>query len=141
MSKEKMITYIIDHDNGKRSRITVPESWKVTFGPAARGTNKPTTLGHGDKMPMALRFYESDTKQRAIFTDVKAFRDSSIKLEIENVKTQEKDGFTECEGIRKRTTFRASVKEWVDAESNVNEALPLLPSDTEMFELNNSEEE
>ena len=129
---EDMITYIIEHDNGTRSRITVPDSWKVTFGPAVKGFN--TGDGSHRKIPMALRFYESDTKQRAIFTDVKSFRDSSIKVERENIKVQEKDGFMECDGVRKRTTFQAQVKEWVweDDKAETPE-LPLLPTDAEIF--------
>jgi hypothetical protein len=85
-------------------------------------------------MPMALRFYESDTKQRAIFTDVKSFRDTSIKVERENVRSQEKDGFMECDGIRKRTIFQAQVKEWVCDDDKMGEVdLPKLPTDLEMF--------
>jgi hypothetical protein len=39
MTDEAMTTYIIEHDNGTRSRIHIPSSWKVTFGPAVRGGN------------------------------------------------------------------------------------------------------
>ncbi|MBU2346597.1 MAG: hypothetical protein KJ888_20600, partial [Gammaproteobacteria bacterium] len=62
---EKTITYILKHDDGTERKVTVPESWKVTFGPAVKGGNagRSTNPG-GPKMPMCLRFYESDTKQR-----------------------------------------------------------------------------
>ena len=140
MSEQEMITYIIEHDNGRRSRITVPATWKVTFGPAVKGFNAGD--GHNRRVPMALRFYESDTKQRAIFTDVKSFRDSSIKVEKEEVKTQEKEGFIEYEGVRKHTMFQAQVKEWVNDDAAMNEpqALPALPSDTQMFSTEESED-
>lgn len=133
--KEK--TYIITRDNGTRSRITVPEDWKVTFGPAARGNHR-SSGSNNMKVPMALRFYESEKKQRAIFTDIVSFRDASIKMEDEKVRTEEKDGYTECEGVRKRTTFRATVKEWVDPDEE-DSAVPLLPTDKEIFSVQKEE--
>lgn len=128
-------TYIIMHEDGTERKITVPEDWKVTFGPATKGFNTtPRTGGAPYKVPMALRFYESDTKQRAIFTDVVSFRDSSIKIEEKKVKIQEKDGFVECEGVKKRTTFQAKTTEWVNPDE-VIERVPALPSDSTVFDL------
>ena len=124
-------TYIIDCKDGTRKRVTVPASWKVTFGPAAAGVNASTERGRL-QMPMALRFYESDKQQRAIFTDVVSFRDSSIKMEEEKFKVQEKDGYMECEGVRKRTTFQAKVREWINPDEEV--AVPKLPSDSSIFD-------
>ncbi len=133
--KEK--TYILTRENGTRSRITVPADWKVTFGPAAKG-NYNSPKAHL-KMPLALRFYESDTKQRAIFTDVVSFRDASIIIEDEISKTKEKSGYMECDGKRKRTTFHATVKEWVNPdEVEKPTALPEVPSDENMFDLEES---
>ena len=127
-------TYIIVCEDKSRRRITVPADWKITFGPAARGLNGSKTNNiTGLKMPMALRFYESETKQRAIFTDVINFYDSSIKIEEEKVKIQEKDGYTEFDGIRKRTTFQATVREWVNPNTSEEPKPILLPPDTEMF--------
>lgn len=126
-----MKTYLIEFENGKRKRITVPESWKVTFGPAVAGVNKPGR-GYQHEMPMALRFYESTDKQRAIFTDVTSFRDLSIEIEEEVVSVQEKQGYMECEGVRKATTFQAKTREWVDPD-RVQER-PALPKDSEIFE-------
>jgi hypothetical protein len=126
-------TYLIEFENHRRQRITVPDNWKVTFGPAVAGANKPTP-GYNHKMPMALRFYESAEKQRAIFTDVVSFRDTSIQIEEERTNTQEKHGFVEVDGTRKATTFQATTKEWVDPDAE-NEASnkPLLPTDSEIF--------
>jgi hypothetical protein len=133
MTEEKeMKTYIITHEDGTVQRITVPASWKVTFGPAAKGMNAGRGSGPGYKIPLALRFYEADTKQRAIFTDVVSFRDASIKIEEQISRVQEKDGYMECEGVKKRTAFRATVKEWVNPDE-VPEKPALLPSDSEMY--------
>ena len=130
-----MKTYLIEFKNGKRQKITVSADWKVTFGPASKGMNAGTTrTGQNYQIPLALRFYESERKQRAIFTDVVGFRDTSIKIEEEKSKTQEKDGFMECDGVRKRTTFQATVKEWIDPDKH-QEELPQLPTDGEIFDL------
>ena len=120
------------HDDNTRKRITVPETWKVTFGPAAKGMNASKN-GSNLRMPMALRFYEDEKHQRAIFTDVKSFMDSSIKIEEEIVNIKEKDGFVECDGVKKRTTFQAKTKEWINI-NDIKEDQPLLPEDSTMFE-------
>jgi len=124
-------TYIIEFENGSKKRITVPANWKVTFGPAAKGSEHSSN-GRGLKMPMAIRFYESETKQRAIFTDVVSFRDTSIRIQEEKVRVSEKEGYMECEGVRKKTSFQATVKEWVDPD--IEQEVPLLPNDKSMFD-------
>jgi hypothetical protein len=131
-NKVEMTTYIIEFENHQKRRITVPSSWKVTFGPATAGSNKPTT-GYNHKMPMAIRFYESKDKQRAIFTDVVSFRDTSIIFEEEVVNTKIKEGFVEVDGVRKATSFSATTKEWVSPDSIVkDEPRLLMPTDEEM---------
>jgi len=129
--------YIITHEDKTKRRITVPADWKVTFGPASRGENAGNRAGQHLKMPLALRFYESETKQRAIFTDVISFRDASIKIEEERTNVQEKEGYVECEGVRKKTIFSATVKEWINPDAVSEPIIPLLPSDREMFDTNN----
>lgn len=54
----------------EKYRVTVPDDWKVTFGPVAPGAR-----GYAD---LALRFWEAENKQRAIFRNVDSFRDLSI---------------------------------------------------------------
>ena len=131
---EKEKTYIIECEDRTKKKITVPASWKVTFGPCVKGTNSSTRERTGGaKIPMAIRFYESETQQRAIFTDVISFRDTSIKIMEEKIRVQEKDGYMECEGQRKRTSFSAKVSEWVDPDTHQEQAL--LPEDTDIFNL------
>ena len=113
----EMTTYLITHEDRTERKITVPSDWKVTFGPAARGVHKYSgPSGGAIKIPLALRFYESENKQRAIFTDVLSFRDMSIRTEVKQVKVQEKQGYMECDGQRKATTFTAKSEEWVDPD-------------------------
>jgi hypothetical protein len=68
-------SYLVVTKDGEL-RVTVPENWKVTYGPIAPGTR-----GWNGVQNLAIRFYESAEKQRAIFTDVISFRDLSIKVE------------------------------------------------------------
>lgn len=63
-------TYMVKR-RGEELKITVPASWKVTYAPIQPG-------GRGEP---CLRFYESDQKQRAIFTEVQSFVDVSIGVE------------------------------------------------------------
>ena len=127
--------YLITHEDGTERKITVPSAWKVTFGPAARGANKAGG-GANYKVPLALRFYENETKQRAIFTDVVSFRDLSIKIEVKRKSVQEKHGFMEYEGQRKATTFQATTEEWINPDE-IKE-VPQLPK-VEDFEVNFSD--
>lgn len=75
-------TYEIKQGN-ERFRIDVPANWKVTFGPLSPGSK----FGGGG---YALRLYESETKQRAVFVDVSSFRDLSIPYRkyVKNVKSR-----------------------------------------------------
>lgn len=88
--------------------------------------------GSTRKIPLALRFYENDTKQRAIFTDVANFRDVSIKIEEEAIDIQQKDGYMECDGKRKGVTFQATSRQWIDPDEP-KQQFPALPSDASIF--------
>ena len=68
---KKTRTLLIERGKNDRFRIEVPEDWKITFGPLS-----PRGYSEGN----ALRLYESDTKQRACFVNVIAFRDISIPV-------------------------------------------------------------
>lgn len=72
--------YLIERTNGEEIRLTVPSAWKVTFGPAAPPRKDGYAASYGAGR-FALRFYEAENKQRAIFTDVCGFRDLSLAME------------------------------------------------------------
>ena len=115
MTKPSMTTYLIEFNDGRRQRVTVPDDWKVTFGPAFMAKKEEY---NGRTVPMALRFYESKENQRAIFTGVKNFRDVSIQIEEEKVTTQEKAGVLEVDGAKKRVMMNASVRSWVNPDED-----------------------
>lgn len=68
-------TYEIVTSEG-RMRMSIPETWKVTYGPI-----NPAGKSYGTDN--ALRVYEDagKEKQRAIFTNVISFRDLSIPVQ------------------------------------------------------------
>lgn len=72
MTEESPIKTYLVKTSREELQIDIPENWKVTYG--------PISPGKGSYGGYALRIYESDTKQRAIFTDVTSFRDLSIPV-------------------------------------------------------------
>jgi hypothetical protein len=90
---EGKTTYLIErHD--EQLKLTVPSAWKVTFGPAAPPRKDGQHYYGGGKF--ALRFYEAENRQRAIFTDVVSFRDLALPMErrvtrVEKNATSRKD--------------------------------------------------
>lgn len=135
MSEENR-TLLVTRSDGEEFQIDIPKDWSVTFGPAAVGI--PKVEG---KVAMALRIYEGDTKtgkQRAIFCGITSFRDMAIPIRVKKIDIQEKEGFMECDGVRKRTTFQARQQAWVnpdaDPETSSN-ALLNMPQDDTMFNL------
>jgi hypothetical protein len=106
----KQTTYVLDLVNGDQRRITVPSKFKVTFGPTVPYIKGSTNHERG----YALRFYEGNKEnQRAIFTDVIAFRDSAIPIEEKVTRTKQqtlrkqhgREGF-------KDVVVEARVTEW-----------------------------
>ena len=133
-TEESKTTYLIEFENNNRQRITVPSKWKVTFGPLAiRGANSGRKVGLQQKMPIALRFYENDNRQRAVFTNVLSFRDMSIGIEEERVDIQQKNGYVECDGRKKNVAFQATSKQWVNPDGEEESAFPALPADVDIF--------
>lgn len=65
-------------DAAGRFKIEIPADYKVTFG-RQQGSGKSYIEGPDRE----LRIYESDTKQRACFTNVESFRDLSLPMERE----------------------------------------------------------
>jgi len=110
---EDLTTYIITKRDDTRLKITVPTSWKVTFGLFAPGSQS-----NGGKS--ALRFYEgSKENQRAVFMDVESFRDASITIEEEISKTQDEMLSKETPEGLKHFVVSATVKEWRNPDLQV----------------------
>jgi hypothetical protein len=106
--------YYIEKTDGEKLMVEVPDTWKITFGPVAVGKPNGYNSGNGS---MALRFYESDTKQRAIFTGVASFIDTSLKVKklIVTKKTQEEVEKRDLKNYRKDGSVLIK-SDWVDVE-------------------------
>lgn len=95
-------------------RIEIPADYKVTFSKV-----NPAQNGYGGEM--ALRIYESDDKQRACFTDVVSFRDTSLPFKRRIKKTKERVE-SERTGKKRRVERESSAEhEWVDGDEDTVE--------------------
>ena len=106
MTDKANITYEVKTRSEGKLRITVPEDWKVTFGPVSPGGK------YGGGGELALRFYESDTKQRAIFTDVVSFRDLSIPVQRQLKKSSGSQEWTADENGTESKAQTKVEREW-----------------------------
>lgn len=95
--------------SGERFRIDIPANFKVTFGPLTPGSK----FGGG---AYALRVYESDTKQRAVFVGVDSFRDLSIPYRryVKNTKSNSQSEHTSKKDSASSEVVRSD--EWVEVE-------------------------
>lgn len=97
---------LVVFDNKGKFTVTIPADWKVTFG-LPRGNNG-AGYGGADR---ELRVYEAETKQRACFTNVISFFDTSLPIFREVVQEngsttweQDENGSTSTKTVaRKRT--------------------------------------
>jgi hypothetical protein len=105
--KPEMKTFLMELKGGKLRRVTVPATWKVTFGPLV-----PSEVRHGDVRTFALRFYETKEQQRAVFTDVVSFRDMSLEVEERVSKVKQKMVHKEAPGGRREMMVEARITEW-----------------------------
>ena len=110
-------TYLMETKGGKLRRVTVPASWKVTFGPLV-----PSEIRHGEVRTFALRFYESKEQQRAVFTDVLAFRDTSLPVEERVSKIKQKVVHKNAPSGRRDMMVEARITEWRNPDTPDDDA-------------------
>jgi hypothetical protein len=105
-----LTTYLVSRKTGDM-KITVPSSWKVTFGPLNPGNKSGGTCGDP-----CLRFYESETKQRAVITQVESFRDLSIAVEEKRVSVKQQTLHKNTPNGDKAVIVEGRVEEWVNPD-------------------------
>lgn len=100
------IEYEIRFTGGAKKRVTIPASWRVTYGPLTPGVKGGA---YGDGEGAVLRMYENKDKQRAMFRKVVEFFDTSLPTLVEVVSTVETgerradpDGYQEIEEAQVR---------------------------------------
>lgn len=120
-------TFILELVNGNTRKITIPATYKLTFGQLVPHTLRET---NGATSQVALRIYEGSKENlRAVMTDVVAIRDASIEISEKRTTVQRKVAQKASAQGAKDVVVEARITEWVnpDAEdtSSPNEFLKL----------------
>ena len=98
---------LIERNNGKDLKITIPADFKVTFGQVQPGKGG----GYGEGF--ALRIYKTEKDQRAVFTNVKSFRDLAIPVEEKIVqRTSESKNSSNGKGKAQHIANSEAIEEW-----------------------------
>lgn len=105
---QEEVTYLLYMKDGSLKKVTVPADWSVTFGALYPGKE-------GNMGKTGLRFWKGKV-QKAVFTEVEAFRDTSIKIE-ERVTTTKQETFYKGDGEnQKAVVVEGQVHEWVNPD-------------------------
>lgn len=110
-------TYILELHSGNIRKVDVPSNWSLTFGPTVPYSGKGMSVAQGGT---ALRFYEGTgkTKLRAIFTDVRSFRDASIPIMEKRTETKRKVLQKSDKRGAGNVIVEARVTEWVNPDDD-----------------------
>lgn len=110
---DEKVGYIIEKEDGTYMKVSVPRSWKVTYGPIWMPTGKGS--GHTNEMKYCLRFWEgAKENQRAMFAKVKSFRIDEIEIEEQFSTTEERVVYEDTGQGRKQHTVQVKKTEWRD---------------------------
>lgn len=107
----KMTTYFVERKTGMHQQVTVPSSWKVTFGP-----QNPGVKGVGPTGEPCLRFYESANQQRMVITGVASFRDMAIKIQEKRTSMKQESFRKDSPDGEKVVVLSAVQEEWVNPD-------------------------
>lgn len=108
-------TFILELANGDVRKLTIPATWKLTFGQLIPHTLRQT---NGGSSQVALRIYEGNKENlRAVMTDVVAVRDASIKIVERRTTVERKAAQKRTEHGMKDVMVEARVTEWVDPDA------------------------
>lgn len=113
-SEAPKTTFMLIMKDGTKRKVTVPEDWKVTFGPLMPGSKDAS---HNSSAATALRFYTGKDRQKAVFTGVESFRDMSIGMEEEVVKTQAETFYKDTPEGKKQFIVEGNVREWQNPDA------------------------
>ena len=123
MTTEGTRTYEIVTSRG-RQRITVPDTYKVTFGAVVPGSAKSAGSSYNSG-GWGLRIWESADKQRAVFSDVVSFRDLSIPLEIAAVREFGTERWRRDDGSYTGKKAATVEKQWMPVDEVTDDPEPM----------------
>lgn len=115
LEKEETVLLLTMKD-GTRKKVTIPSSWKVTFGPLVPGSKD----GNNGYAGIALRIYAGKDQQKAVFTQVESFRDLSIPLMEEHEEVKQERYVREGENSGEAMNVEVRVKQWVNPDDRDN---------------------
>lgn len=114
-------TYILTLRGGNIRRVTVPSTWKMTFGQLVPYNRERGSGGGG----VALRFYEGSKENlRAVMCDVEAIRDASMQIMEKRTTVQRKAAQKASHQGMKDVVVEARVTEWVNPDSEDDTPVP-----------------
>jgi hypothetical protein len=117
-------TYLLELADGGQKKITVPASWKITFGPIVIPKGKDHNLG-AHVSTVALRFYEGNKEnQRAVFTNVKGFRDLDIEISEKRVQVKRETVTKQTQQGARDYVAEMRVEEWVNPDKEDATVVP-----------------
>lgn len=119
-----MRTYILTLANGNTRKITIPSTWKMTFGQLVPFEIRRQS-GNGGTATVALRMYEGTKENlRAVMCDVVSFRDASIDILEKRTTVQRKAAQKRTSQGVKDVVVEARMTEWVDPDAEEGEGAP-----------------
>lgn len=130
--------FILTLKNGNVRKITIPATWKLTFGSLVPYSTDRNGRRDDNSGGAALRLYEGTKDNlRAVMTDVISIRDASIEMMERRTSTQRKTAQKQTPQGMKDVMVEARVTEWVnpDAEGDdagLNEFLQLTAPGSEL---------
>lgn len=132
MAANQTKTFILTMNSGQVRRVTVPATWKVTFGPIFMPRKAEGSYDRGN-IQYGLRFYEGKDQQRACFTGVESFRDSSITYEEKILHKKAQVAAVKTDRGMRNVEIEATSVEWKNPDTGVNEMVQ--PFDTNFTKL------
>lgn len=109
---EEMTVLLLTMKDGTRKKVTIPSSYKVTFGPLVPGSKD----GNNGYAGIALRIYAGKDQQKAVFTQVESFRDLSISIMEEKVETKSERYVREGDDSGEAINAEVKVTKWSDPD-------------------------
>lgn len=107
-------TLILELKNGDIRKVTIPNTWKVTFGNVIPYQGKEAR--HGE-CRIALRFYEGNKENlRAVMCDVVSFREDTIQIMEKRTKVQRQAAQKHTNNGMKDVVVEARITEWVNPD-------------------------
>lgn len=130
--------FILTLKNGNVRKITIPATWKMTFGSLVPYSSDRNGARDPNSGGAALRLYEGNKENlRAVMTDVVSIRDASIEMMERRTSVERKAAQKSTSHGMKDVVVEARITEWInpDAEGDdesPNEFLKLTSPDSDL---------